>query len=116
MNGRRPRVLVVSYDWRKLERDRRERDTQLTRLLGANRLVLGLVALLVNLGTAHPERTVDHSLSWIVVGRAMVALALSPRRRARTDEHVNGPDGHPESVAPEWSCLGVRLRRDRPSW
>ena len=70
----------MSFDWEKLEHEQRERDTQLTLRLGATWLVLGLVALVVDLATGHPEKILDHSLFWVVLGGATVAIALGLRR------------------------------------
>ncbi len=89
----------MSFDWKKLDRDQRERDARLTPVLGAVWLIGGVVMLAVGFLTDHLSRGLVSALFWVALGAGTLAVGIGLRKRNRRAAEWVGDE--PDRLAQE---------------
>lgn len=91
----------MSFDWKKLDRDQRERDARLTPVLGAVWLIGGVVTLAAGFLAGHLSRGLVSSLFWVVLGAGtlVVGIGLRKRNRRAAEQVGDEPNREPGPAA-----------------
>ncbi len=89
----------MSFDWKKLDRDQRERDARLTPVLGAAWLIGGVVMLAVGFFSDHLSRGLVSALFSVVLGAGTLAVGIGLRKRNRRAAERVGDE--PDRLAQE---------------